>query len=550
MAGIPGPKKIAERAKLAAYMANRQDVAHAKLQQAQTDEGRRALKRQLAIVTARTDFMAYVRFTSPDPEDMDDVTRSRYKDAPHHRAIARALEKVASGEIQQLILTMPPRHGKSELTTRKFPAWLAGRFPDQSTIVGTYNDDFAADFGAEVLNLIKSPSHRQVFPKSGLRRGGTAKDRIQMNEGGLLGFVGRGGSLTGRGAHTLILDDLIKDDKEASSQAIRDQAWNWFTKVAMTRRMGLKRVIMIMTRWHADDPIGRLTDPENPSYNATEASKWKIINLPAIAEKEDPLGREVGEALWPDGPDRFDLDFLESQQRLDPLGFSALYQQRPTAVDGVLFQRDDIRFYTPEQLPDKLRMYAASDHAVSILARRDYTVLLAGGVDKHGALYFTDCIWQRITSDKQVEFMLEMARTKNVQLWFAEKGQITKSLGPFLRKRMGETNTYFNVVEMNPAGDKEQRAQSIAARIAMGSVYFPRNAPWTERAIAEMLSFPNGVHDDFVDALSLFGLGLRSQFSARSPAKEESTIPKFGTLAWTKWLSTYQKEQRTETGGF
>lgn len=109
----------------------------------------------------------------------------------------------------------------------------------------------------------------------------------------------------------LIIDDLIKDDKEASSQAIRDQAWNWLTKVALTRRMGKKLVIMTFTRWHSDDPIGRLTDPENPHYNLALAKKLKIINLPAIAEDNDPLGRKPGEPLWPDGPTNSTCPFLK-----------------------------------------------------------------------------------------------------------------------------------------------------------------------------------------------------------------------------------------------
>jgi hypothetical protein len=111
-----------------------------------------------------------------------------------------------------------------------------------------------------------------------------------------------------------------------------------------------------MTRWHSDDIIGRITDPENPNYNAIEAKKWKIIRLPAIAEDDDPLGREPGEPLW---PARYDLDFLESQQRLDPLGFAALYQQRPSVADGVLFRRENIRRYKPDELPADLRYYAA-----------------------------------------------------------------------------------------------------------------------------------------------------------------------------------------------
>jgi predicted phage terminase large subunit-like protein len=512
-----------------------------------------ATKRTLAAHKAVVSFIDFVKFTSPDPAHPNDHTKSRYQVAKHHAAIARVLEEAESGnpEYRQVILTMPPRHGKSELVSRRLPAWFLGRHPDKNVVVATYNDDFAADFGAEVRAIMTSPTYKLVFPKMTLRRGGAAKDRIQTNAGGLAVFVGKGGSLTGRGAHLLLIDDLLKDAAEASSQAMRDQAWNWFTKVAMTRRMGNKQVIMTFTRWHSDDPIGRLTDPENPFYNAQEAKNWKIINLPAIAEEDDPLGRPVGAPLWPDGPDTFDLEFLQSQQRLDPMGFAALYQQRPSAVDGILFRREHIRYYRPENLPDDLRIYAASDHAVSVKQNRDYTVMLIVGLDRQQNIYLLDCFWERATTDRVVETMIDMAQLRNPLIWWAERGHITQSIGPFLKKRMMERQAFFNVVEVTPAADKQQRAQSIAGRMSLGYVWFPKDAPWVERAINELMAFPNGNHDDFVDTLSYIGLGLRSQFAPSAPAAKQGE-PKFGSFAWVKAAQKRQdlEDARRAHGGF
>lgn len=511
------------------------------------------LKRQKVAVEARDDFMKFIKFTSPDPEDPNNVDRSNYKNARHHDALAKALEEIVKGNIRFLILTMPPRHGKSEQVSRRLPAWFAGKFPRQNIVVGTYNDDFAADFGKDVRNIIRSNQYRQTFPDFGLQRGGGAADRLQTTKGGLLTFVGRGGSLTGRGAHLLILDDLIKDDKEAQSKAIRDQAWNWFTKVAMSRRMGKKLVVMTFTRWHNDDPIGRLTDPENPHYRASLAKKIKIINLPAIAEEDDPLGRKPGEPLWPDGPDKFDLEFLEEQRLLDPRGFNSLYQQKSTLEDGELFQREDIRYYEEHQLPDNLRFYCTSDHAVATGQRNDFTVLLKGGLDSFGNLYLVDCYWKRAKSNIVVEMMLTMGGSGNMKplRWFAEKGHISKSIGPFLYKRMEETGLYFPLTEVTPVGDKLQRAQPIAGRVALNRVYFPRNAPWVEKAINEMMAFPNGTQDDFVDALAIFGLQLRFQH-APGQQKAKQQPPKFGTLEWVKLQDKWRQEQQRAKahGGF
>jgi len=389
-----------------------------------------------------------------------------------------------------------------------------------------------------------------VFPEYRLRKGGSAKDNIQTERGGRLVFVGRGGALTGRGMNAGMGDDLFKDHAEASSQTIRDQAWNWFVKVFMTRRMGLKLVLLTMTRWHSDDIIGRLTDPENTHYNAEEAKKWKIIRLPALAEEDDPLGRAVGEPLW---PARYDKEFLESQRRMDPLGFEALYQQNPTVADGTLFQRENIRYYEPKDLPEELRYYCASDHAVGTNQRNDKTCLIKIGVDRQDNVYLIDCYWRRAKTDAVVEAMLEMGAgdKRRPLMWWAERGHISKSIGPFLRKRMVETGRYMNVVEVTPAVDKEQRAQSIAARVAMGKVLFPKAAWWTEKAINELMAFPNGTHDDFVDALAYIGLGLPRQVRA-SAAPTTSTAPRFGSLEWVKYAEKWKKDEqgRREAGGF
>jgi predicted phage terminase large subunit-like protein len=511
------------------------------------------LERQHIAVQSREKLMTFIKFTSPDPQDPNDINLSRYKNARHHDAIAEALESVIDGDIPFLILTMPPRHGKSQLVSRHLPAWLLGRFPEQHGVVATYSDDFAAEFGKEVRTILQSSQYRQVFPELSLMKGGAASDKLQTTRGGQWSFVGRGGGLTGRGAHILICDDLIKDDKEAQSKAIRDQAWNWFTKVAMSRRMGKKLVILTFTRWHSDDPIGRLTDPENPCYSRALAEKIKIINLPAIAEDDDPLGRKPGEPLWPDGPDRFDLDFLQEQKALDPLGFAALYQQRPSLLDGDLFKREDIRFYKPGDLPDDLRIYGASDHAVATTQRNDYTVLLKVGVDAQNNIYVLECYWQRAKTDVVVEALLTIGRGKQRPLiWWAERGHISKSIGPFLMKRMSETSTYMNVREVTPIGNKEQRAQSIMARVAMGKLFLPAEAHWRERAINEMMAFPNGTHDDFVDTLSLLGLGLQSQFApGRNHGKREE-MPRTMTLAWVKQADTWANEQNKSRrfGGF
>ena len=526
-------------------------------------EGPEALEQEIALLErlktaadAREDLLTFAKFTMPNPAAPDDPLQSTYEAELFHEQIAAVLSQFVKGELthddgsvcKQLIFEMPPRHGKTELATKRNAAWISGRHPEWSVAVASYSDAMAQDFGADTRAILTSPQFKQVFPKHKLRRGGTAKDNIQTEEGGRLVFVGRGGALTGRGANVLLIDDLYKDHEEARSPNIREQAWNWFTKVAMTRRMGKKLVMITMTRWHTDDIVGRITDPDNPCYNAIEAAKWKIIRLPAIAEHDDPLGRAEGQPLW---PARFDLDFLQSQQRLDPLGFAALYQQRPTVADGVLFRRENIRRYNPADLPDDLRYYCTSDHAVGTKQRNDPSCFGKAGVDKQDNLWLTDLFWQRVPTDQAVEAMLAMGSGVNAPIiWWAERGHISQSIGPFLYKRMAETGIYINVREVTPVGDKEQRAQSIAARAAMGKVYIPNGPTW-DKMVEEMLAFPNGIHDDTVDMLALFGLGLQSQFGKRAPPPKKEE-PKFGSLNWVKMHDNWAAERKAalSTGGF
>ena len=505
-----------------------------------------AAERLLKLKKAKNSLIDFTKLTLPDPEHPEDHTKSRYCDAQHHRVIAAALEEVETGNIPRLIITMPPRHGKSELASRRFPAWFMGKDPYRQMIFSTYNEEFAQDFGRSVRETMRTPVFQQVFPGCKLRTGSQAADRIQTEEGGLCVFVGRGGSLTGRGADLLVIDDPIKDREEADSKATRDKMWAWFTEVAMTRLMPGGRVVIIMTRWHEDDLIGRLTDQSNPCFNKEEAQNWKVLALPAIAVDDDPMKRKVGEALW---PERFPLSSLNQIKRLNSKGFSALYQGQPTPDDGDYFKRDWIKTYDAGQLPNRLRIYAASDHAVSTAQDADKTCLIMVGVDEDDNIWvLPDTWWRKAQTDIVCDAMLDLMKRHKPLMWWAERGHITKAIGPFLRKRMNEESIYCAIDEVVPVKDKQSRAQSIRGRMAMGKVFFPRFAHWWTSAENELLKFPSARHDDFVDALAHIGSGLALQTSAEGDKPKDKVI-KTGTLAWVKHSSKMQeyRENRLKT---
>lgn len=329
----------------------------------------------------------------------------------------------------------------------------------------------------------------------------------------------------------LLVDDIIKDSEQARSRATKDGHWEWFTRVALSRVMGRGGAVVItMTRWAEDDLVGRLTDPELGYVSEAEAAKWEVINIPAFADEDDPLGREPGEILW---EERTPRAFLESFRALDPAGFAALYMGRPAPPEGNFFRRKDILPYQAHELPRNLRFYAASDHAISTAQNRDSTCMGVVGVDEEDTIWILpDLVWAKLPADDQVEAMLALMGQHKPLVWWAEKGHISKSIGPFLRKRMLEEQVFCTISEKTPVKDKQTRAQSIQARMSMGKVRFPSFAPWYQDAVEQLLNFPNGAHDDFVDFVAWVGLGLSTQVRAQGAAPRKDKSPPSGSLEW------------------
>lgn len=502
-----------------------------------------AMERLKVFKEARDDFLLYCRLLMPTPDEPDDLSQSMYEVAKHHRILAAALEQVDKGLWPRLIVTMPPRHGKTQQISKFFPAWFTGRDPYRSTIIATYNDDYAGDIGRDVRDVLRHPRHQNIFPLCKLKTGAQGSDRIKTAQGGQLSFVGRGSASTGRGGHLLIADDLIKDAEEADSPTMREKIWQWFVKVFLTRQMRAgSAVVLVMTRWNEDDIVGRLTDPHNPAYNRDEAAKWKVLNLPAIAELSDPMNRKPGEALW---PERFPLPMLEAQKRLDPTGFMALYQQRPSPEEGAFFRAAWLKTYMVANRPraEEMRIYAASDHAIGTDKKKhDASCMVICGVCPNKYLWLLDCYWDRRPPDQTVEAMLDMCELWKPSFWFAENEAILKSIGPWIHKRKIERGIPVVIDSIPVHKNKEAIAQSIAGLMQAGRVVFPRAAPWFPEAKHELLHFPHGTNDDFVTAISLMGLKVL-QLIAGTPQRDVKS-PEHGTYGWWKKEMEYQGKLR------
>lgn len=527
------------------------------------DAERKLLNRAIAVVKSRDSLLDFMRLTMPDPEDVDDAERSLFCITPLAKLLCELLEKVERGELLRVCVSVGPQFGKSQIISRGFPAWAAGRKPSRNFMLGTYNQDFAEEFGGEVRGISTTSSFRQVFPKFAFKPGSAAKDFMVTMAGGKMSFVGRGGSGTGKPADIWVVDDALKDDKEAQSVAVRKELRNWLTKVVFTRCHSKSAVVILNTRWHDDDPIGWLCDPSHPDHDPLIAKNWTYINLPAVVSSpelaaalglklEVPTDPEVisqfGDkpmaALW---DERKPLTFLAEQRRLDPKGFEALYMGNPTPDDGDFFKSDWLVGYKPEELPRNLMKYSASDHAISVGEGRDSSCFGTVGVDSEGIIWvLPDLYWEKEDDTNViVDEMLRIMRDQKPLIWWAERGHISKAILPFLRTRMIEENVMQTLVDdsMIPSVDKKTRARSIQGMMSLKRVRFPTFAPWWQAAKNEMLKFPNATHDDFVDFLSWAGIGLMREVPASSPRPADDKIIKVGSIQWVKGRSRYEERE-------
>lgn len=432
-------------------------------------------------------------------------------------------------------------------------AWIWGKNPKARIIVATYNQTRANELGHDFRQMIKDrPVYHQIFPDVQLQQDAKSKEQMINTKGGKIFFIGVGGTITGRTADYVIIDDPYKGDDDEFTQTHLERIWGWFFKVAYSRGSNKTRICVIHTRWAEDDLIGRLCDPSHPERNKRFngiAADWTHLNIPGVIKDKklaDALGLELEVQTDPRVISQFgsepmvalwakekSLAFFAQWKRGDPRSFSALVMGSPTPDDGMYFSDDMVVEYGPEDLPTNLRYYGASDHAVSEKQQRDYTVLGCVGIDEHDDIWILpDLVMDRMQTDRTVEELLQQMVTYRPTIWWMENEMISKSFGPFLRKRMMETRTYCMVQPVTPTKDKMSRARSIQGRMAMKKVHFPRFAPWFLDAKNQLMKFPYGAHDDFVDWLAHIGLGLTQELSAESYAKPVGNVPKTGTGAW------------------
>jgi predicted phage terminase large subunit-like protein len=429
-----------------------------------------------AMLLARSDLAVYCSLAWP-----------RFEMAQHTRLIVEKLEAVERGELDRLMVFMPPRHGKSLIASTLFPPWYLGKHPDRSIIATSYGQELASHFGRSVRNAIVDPLHRSVFPSCVPSSDSQAAHRFDLMNGGSYYATGSGGSVTGRGADLLLIDDPIKSDQQAYSAAERRSLQSWYESVAYTRLQPGGAIVIIQTRWHEDDLCGWL-------LNEHSEDGWEVLSLPAIAE-QDEHWRHEGEALW---PKRFPLDKLAKiRAAIGGFAWQALYQQRPSAAEGAVFKREWWQYYIESALPARFDQVVLSlDTAFKAGASNDYSAAVVLGVAQAG--YYVLDVWR-----ERVEFPeLKRAVAALAARWNPHQVLVEdRASGQSLIQEI-KAETRLPILPVKVDRDKVSRATAITPLIEAGPVYLPRLASWLPDFLDEVSSFPAAPHDDMVDALS------------------------------------------------
>lgn len=487
-------------------------------------ERKKTLKTELLIRKAQSDLLAFTKWTKPN-----------YEINWHHRLISQYLQKFVNKEIKRLMIFTPPRHGKSELVSTRLPAFIFGVKPDAQVISVSYSSELAQKNNRTVQRVIDHPSYKAVFPNTNL-----FQKNIRTAAGGsylrnsdafeIVGFrgsyrsAGVTGAVTGMGAEYLLIDDPIKNREEADSPVYREKLWDQWTSTFYTRLEDDGCACVVLTRWHEDDLAGRLI---KLAKDEPESDQWTILNLPAIFEKDGDLicpedDREEGEALW---RGKYDEDrLLGIRKTIGIRDFTALYQQRPTAVEGGIIKRKYFqRFW--KQLPEKFDEFIQSwDMAFKDSPGSSFVVGETWG--RIGAdIYLIDQIRDRIGFTDSIAAIRQMTakHSRALEKLVEDKANGSAIIDTLKKQIPG-------IVAIKPEGSKESRLSAVEPYFHAGNIILPDPSimPWVKDYIEELVNFPNAPQTDQVDAttqaLLRFKLRAAGNFSKAFIPKKQSTI--------------------------
>lgn len=398
---------------------------------------------------------------------------------------------------------MAPRHGKTRLVAEALPKWVLGRWPDKSIVLASYSAARSGKSSKDVRRQVQSnPLYRQVFPGMRIRQDVNAGSYWETTEGGSFQATSIGGALTGFGADILIIDDYLRGRKEAESLTMRDACWDWYMSVALTRLSPNGIVIVIATRWHADDLIGRLTDPQRIA-ELTEAGfedeNFEEYKFEALAKHADELGRQTGEALW---PEKFSERWLLSRKAaMSAYEWGSLYDQNPKPREGGLCDVSKIQYCNADQVPTDFEKPRCWDLAVTKGTSANWTAGARGGYHVESDTFYVTHMHRSKSRWLEVKQKIGMfGDMEKNRIYMEAQGLAIGLFDEVERERMGKNIVAYGV----PKEDKVTRALPWFAHCDLGKVVFVRG-DWNADVIDEILMFTGtgDETDDQIDAISL-----------------------------------------------
>jgi predicted phage terminase large subunit-like protein len=469
--------------------------------------------KEVVKAAARIDLLCYARYMKPNLDIQ-----------PFHKVYYKILNKFAHGEIKRLIVTMPPQHGKSEGSSRIMPSFVLGNNPDKKIAIGSYSTGFARDFNRDVQKIIDTEEYRELFPETFLSRSkkNSGSSVYQRNSDviecvghtGGLRVVGRGGPLTGKSVDIMILDDVYKDYKEANSPVVREAAWNWYTTVVETRMHNNSQRLIVFTRWHSDDIIGKLekeekiieVKDEKDLHNIPEGA-WVKINFEAIktTDKSELDPREVGDVLW---PGRHNLASLLAKRKLDKVQFDCLYQGFPGTSVGLLYSinKTYIRWQDWGTLISKGNYTDCADEGTDYLCSINYNLVLSNEAkDEKGNpvkwIMVTDVIYTDEPIEVTTESVPMMLNREVTQYANVESNNGGKAFSKIIQKKTRTDINWFT-----QTGNKESRIVTNAGLVSYHVVMpfdWETRFPLFYKHVTNFLrNFKANAHDDAADALT------------------------------------------------
>ncbi len=460
------------------------------------------------IKLCQDNFLYFVKEVWPDFICREEKEPSKWG---HHQIIASEFTKISKDKKGRLIVNMPPRHTKSEFASVYFPAWIIGKFPKMKLMQVSHNAELSARFGSKVRNLIDSPVYKQIFGDVKLREDSKAKGRWETNHGGEYYAAGVGGSITGRGADLLIIDDPHTEQDSLSDSAM-ERTFDWYLSGPRQRLQPGGSIVLVMTRWASDDLTGRLIR----SQTEPKADKWHHISFPALIDDVDPV--------WPEYWSFEELEKVKAS--LSVRNWSAQYQQNPTSEEGAILKREWWQPW-PGKLPHLKHVIQSYDTAFTAKETSDYSAITTWGVFQpwDGA---PDAIILIDALRGKYEFPdLKQVALEQYKYWEPETVIIeAKASGqPLLQefRRMG-----IPVMDFTPGRgkDKHARVNACAPIFESKQVWYPRDERFAEEVIEECASFPHGENDDYVDSTTQAMLRYRQGYFV-STYSDEDEVEKY-----------------------